>query len=282
MRAIPHQPVSGYTRTYGLIGGQITHSKSFDLHNNAFKALSIDGIYIPIETTPKNLRAVVIGLKGIETAAGFNVTAPFKESIVPLMDEMSFEAEQIGAVNTVIKTQEGHFRGENTDIDGFIESLKTFQIEPKGKKILLLGAGGAARSTIWALTKMGCAQIHVWNRHAMRLSALKTDFKKINPLLELRPTDSLGHWHHSEGLIVNCTSVGGKSTDSPWPKDLPFPKGSIVLDLIYRETELLRKAKREGCLAFDGMEMLIQQAALSFSKWTGLNPPIDEMKNDSN
>ena len=116
------------------------------------------------------------------------------------------------------------------------------------------------------------------NRSQVRVQRIITDFKNCLPRLKLAPLESLNLWGKSNGLIINCTPVGTRDTKSPWPEELPFPEKSIVMDLIYRETNLLRKAKREGLLAFDGLEMLVQQAALSFSMWTNQKPPIAEMK----
>lgn len=254
------------------------HSLSPAIHNAAFAALGLPWKYLLLPTPPSALKRVVERLKGGRWA-GANVTIPHKEAIIPYLDHLSPQAEAIGAVNTIV-VQEGKCMGHNTDATGFIHALGQQGFEPRDKRALVLGAGGAACAVTYALLQAG-AEVVVSNRTLERAEALALSFTKLlGPFpLAVRPLTKsvLGEEIERCQLLINTTSLGmaPQSQLSPWPEEVSIPAGIVVFDLVYAplETRLLQQAKAAGAQTIGGLQMLIEQGVEAFRLWTGLLPP---------
>lgn len=253
------------------------------MQNAALQAAGIDGLYIPWRVQSAGLPAAFASLRGMDNFGGANVTVPHKEQAVALVDTLTPEAAAVGAINTVV-SRDGRLLGANTDGLGFLRSLREeADFPPRGKSVVILGAGGAARSVAFSLAEAGAAPIVIINRTAERAQSL-AEF--INRTIG---TTALGVGLHDPrisislrdcALMVNTTSVGLHPNDpSPIAPHLLQP-GALVYDLIYRprETALLREAKRRGCRVIGGLGMLLYQGALAFELWTGITPSEAEMR----
>ena len=270
----------------GVIGHPLGHSLSAAIFQAAFDANSVDARYETWPTPPDELEAVVAGLRDAD-ALGANVTIPHKEAIVPLLDRLDQRAERVGAVNT-IANESGQLVGYNTDVGGFARALhEDAAFDPKGKKIAMLGSGGAARAVALALIEAAASLILVVGRTPRRTDTL---VKGLRPLTDSGITLTWGYWLDGTSLrvlpesdlIVNCTPIGtqGSETEgeSPIAADL-LPAGGTVFDLVYNppETPLLKLAKERGAKPVSGLGMLVYQAAESFQIWTGQDAPVERM-----
>ena len=258
--------LSGRTEVYGVIGYPVSHSLSPVFQNAAFSFLGIDAVYVPFEIKPEDLREALAGLKKARVR-GLNVTIPHKEAVVGLADWVSQEVEAIGAANTLLFS-EGRTLAYNTDWIGFLRSVEEI-VDLDGKRVLLLGAGGSARAVAYALKRRSC-QVYIWNRTKSRAEDLAERFG-----LEVvgSPEEILG----SVDLVVNTTSVGLRDEEKLFNYDL-LTQDHVVVDLIYRETPLIKAAREKGCLWQNGFPMLVHQGAESFRIWTGCEPPLKIMK----
>lgn len=267
-------------KVVGIIGYPLGHSVSPAMHNAAFRELGLDYEYIPFEVEPADLGEALHGLRALHIA-GFNVTIPHKEVIVPLLDEVTKLARVIGAVNTV-ENQDGTLVGYNTDAPGFIESLREDAgFDPEGKRAVILGAGGAGRAVATILAEVGAKEIviaDVIEEKARELaeylgSAMETTCKAAH----LGDLDLAG-----VDLLVNATPVGmhPKVNDSPLPAGVKIKnKKLLVYDLVYNpaDTKLLKTAKAAGCKICSGLGMLVRQGALAFTIFTGEEAPVETM-----
>ena len=257
----------------GVIGYPIGHSLSPCMHNAALRALSLDGEYSAIAVESAGLPETVRGLFA-QGFAGLNVTIPHKQAVLPLMDELANSARVIGAVNTIVK-RDGHMIGYNTDAAGFMRGLTDTGFKPTGAKVLVLGAGGAARAVVYALSDAR-ASVVVWNRTQARAERLASEFGA--DALDCLPVGTLGTFD----LIVNTTSVGMSPHSNETP--LQFPRGERppqwVYDLVYRprQTRFLREARAAGARTIGGLEMLVYQGAEAFTLWTGRAAPVGVMR----
>jgi shikimate dehydrogenase len=275
--------ISGKTKICGLIGDPVAHTMSPVMHNAAFTELALDYVYLPFRVSPEDLPRAVSGLKALN-AIGFNVTIPHKVVVVPLLDEIDPLAERIGAVNTVVN-ESGVLKGYNTDASGFLRALLESGIEPGGKSIVLLGAGGAARAIAYilaerqtGLTILNRREELDWAREIAR--NIKKDLGNEVKVFELL----VGHLAaalEKADVLVNATSVGMSpgSDISPVPAELIRP-GLAVMDIVYNpvRTKLLRDAAGAGAMTVAGLDMLVWQGALAFEKWTGRQAPFNLMK----
>ncbi len=272
---------------FGLIGYPLGHSRSPAIHTAALCELKLAGEYrlFSVPSLPEGaaelLKYATMLRKG--ELSGLNITIPHKQSILPMVDRLLPAAQAIDAVNTLVM-QDGCLIGENTDAPGFLVDLQRCapDVLQNGGRALVLGAGGAARAIIYALTGAGFEVIIA----ARRLEeAHKIASRERLSIIRLDP-DSLTGWINSTGgqisLIVNTTSVGMSPQihASPWPESVPFPTTAVVYDLVYnpRETRLSEKARQAGLRVFTGMGMLVEQAALSFELWTGQAAPRQVMR----
>jgi shikimate dehydrogenase len=275
--------ITGKTRICGLIGDPVEHTMSPAMHNAAFAELGLDCVYLPFHVKPADLVAAVNGLRAIN-ATGFNVTIPHKVTVTPLLDELDPLAQKIGAVNTVVNDN-GVLKGYNTDASGFLRALLESGYEPRGKSIVLLGAGGAARAIAYILAERD-ARMTILNRKeeldwAEGIAAnIRTDLAGDVAVFELL-TEHLEKAIGSADILINATSVGM----SPAVDASPVPAGllkseMVVTDIVYNpvETRLLREARAAGAVTVAGIDMLIWQGALAFEKWTGQKAPFSLMK----
>jgi len=277
------ESVSGNTVVCGLIGSPISHSISPLMHNAAFTHLGLDYIYVPLPVKPEALSDAIGGMRAL-SIRGLNVTAPHKVAVIPLIDEMDSLARQIGAVNTIVNN-EGELKGYNTDALGFIQVLADKGYDIKGKKIVVVGAGGAARAITFALADKG-AELTIINRRqefgwAIDLSSkLAQTFRREVNALELSDnnlTESIGE----ADLLVNATTAGMTPDIENTPVAARFlRRGMLVFDIVYSplETRLLREARQAGARTISGLDMVVAQGALSFELWTGQKAPVDIMK----
>lgn len=274
---------SDETKLFGIFGNPVQHSLSPRMHHAAFEALNLPHVYLPFRIAPDQLKEAVDAIRtlGIQ---GINVTIPHKEKIMPYLDEIDPAAKKIGAVNT-IKNEGGRLIGFNTDGKGFVASLIESGLNPADQAILLIGAGGAAKSVAMALLAAGSTEIHIRTRRATAGENLATRLQSISPHSKITAsTDTSGKeislQTHKPVLLINSTPLGMQSTDA-----LPFPPAQIkaqwtVADLIYRpyETPLLLAAKKIGASTIPGLGMLLHQGTLAFEIWTGLKAPVTIMR----
>ncbi|MFA5393749.1 MAG: shikimate dehydrogenase [Candidatus Ratteibacteria bacterium] len=265
-------------KVVGILGYPIGHTLSPLFQNAAFKASGIKADYVVFEVEPKDLKDALTVIRSPEFL-GVNLTIPHKEKAILFLDKISTMAKKCGSVNTVVN-QNGKLRGETTDGLGFILSLKEAGVAPEKKRILLAGAGGAARSVAFALAETG-ADIYLTNRTVEKGEKLVSDLKDCYPRNTVvyipfsEKSDALRR--KKIDILINATSVGLTTEEELFrPKDLT--EKLIVCDLIYnRQTLLLRSAQKLGLKTVDGLGMLIHQGALSFRLWTGKTAPIKKM-----
>jgi shikimate dehydrogenase len=276
--------IKATTKIFGIFGHPVEHSLSPVMHNAAFLELRLDCIYVAFDVPPDELASATRAIRSLGIR-GVNVTIPHKESIIPFLDEISSEASHTGAVNS-ITNENGMLKGYNTDVHGFSRAIKEdLGVEPKGFRVFLLGAGGAARAVLTALGMNGSKEIYIINRTYDKARKLASDFEKHFERLSiyaysLDDMSSVQMSLKSADLLVNASSSG---MDGIKPIDLNLEllkKGAMVYDLVYkpRETTLVKNAKELGLRAAGGLSMLLHQGAKSFEIWTGNNAPIDVMR----
>ena len=271
------------TKLFGVIGHPIDHSLSPVMHTAAFRAMRLDALYGAFDVPPASIRPVLraLILSGVE---GLNVTVPLKEAVLPLMDRLDRSAAAIGAVNTIV-IRDRRAVGHNTDAFGFLMALKSdLRLRPRGLRVLLLGAGGAARAVAWALAEAGVRELWVANRHGAANDQLIRSLRRSGCLppnhvtLPLVP-GAIKCVLPDADLLVNATSVGMRP-DDPSPVPLShLRRHTAVMDLVYhRQTALVASARRRGCVAAGGLSMLLYQGAESLRLWFKRSPPMTAMR----
>lgn len=264
-----------------LFGHPVGHSLSPLMQNAAFRHLGLDMKYTARDVEPHELAAAVAGLRS-PLARGANLTLPHKQGVLSLLDEIEPEAARIGAVNTVVN-EGGRLLGHNTDLGGFLSALRLVRTGgAAGVDCLVLGAGGAARAVVAALVKDGAVHVWVANRTKERAVALSeaADGWGTTAVCGLSLAD-VPSVTGSCDVVVNATSLGLPDAVKDLPLDVDtLHSGQVLVDLVYgtEPTPLVEAARRKGLLAIDGKEMLVQQAALSFRLWTGINAPLEVMR----
>jgi shikimate dehydrogenase len=250
--------ITGRTKITGLFGHPVEHTLSPAMHNAAFSHLGLDYCYLPFVVRPESLGKAVDSVRALNLA-GVNVTVPHKEAVIRFLDEVNEEASFIGAVNTVVN-REGRLTGYNTDGRGFMRSLEENGIEISGKRLLIVGAGGASRAIGYYLSeKAKSLSIHDIDKN--KLSRLVSDLSQIRKnVTEATALAGLDEFD----IFVNA--VSGLSSDQ------------TVCDLIYKKTALLEAAAEKGCRTMDGLGMLLWQGVLAFELWTSVFPPVDIMR----
>ncbi len=257
------------TRIFGITGHPLGHSLSPLMHNDAFGFVGINAVYLYFPS--QDIKAVVRGMKAL-SIRGLSVTIPHKQTVCACVDELEPIAAKIGAANTLMNI-DGRITGYNTDVYGAISALKEKVKDIRGKRVLLIGAGGAARAIGFALVDEG-ADIIIANRTETRGKSLAKDLNGDFLSLEKLPAG----WAN---IIIQTTSVGMfPKVDACLVPGVMLKKGMIVMDVIYNplETKLLRLAKEKGCITIGGLEMFIRQGARQFMIWTGKEPPIKRMR----
>lgn len=265
------QLITGKAKIAAVLGWPIEHSRSPLLHNFWLQRYQIDGAYIPLAVKVEDFKNVIQGMK----AAGFkgcNVTIPHKEAAYQCCDIVDETAKKMGSVNTLWFTEDGKIHGTSTDGDGFVANLKDADVTLTDKKILILGAGGAARSVAYSLIQDG-AQITITNRTLQRAEQLVRDLG-AGQIIEWQSwIKELGQFD----VLVNTTSLGMEGKDD-YLFDLQHAsKDLVVTDIVYvpRVTPLLEAAELKGLKTVEGLGMLLHQARLGFTKWFGVDPAVD-------
>ena len=271
--------LDGYTRLAAVVANPIKHSISPFIHNTAFEATATNGVYVAWEIETSDLEQTIRNIRRYQMF-GINLSMPYKEQVIPYLDELSDEARLIGAVNTVVN-HDGILIGYNTDGKGFFKSLPSFTIT--GKKMTLLGAGGAAKSIFAQAILDGANQISVFVRESSmektksyldRLeeqTGFKVDLYALEDVSELQARIA------ESDLLVNATSVGMDGQSSPVPESIVLPETILVADIIYKpfETPFLKWARSQGNPGVNGLGMLLHQAAEAFQLWTGKEMPTE-------
>jgi shikimate dehydrogenase len=279
---------TGHARLYGLIGRPVSHSLSPAMHEAAFHAQGMNCRYHAFHVEPEALPAAVAGLKALGVA-GFNVTIPHKEAIMPLLDEVAENARLVGAVNTVV-CRNGRLVGYNTDGWGFLCALEEEGVRPSGMRAVVLGAGGAARAIASHLILAGAAHVAVLNRTVAKAEALVASLTEAlqegrSAPRHLPPFVAGGldaeALIRQADLVVNCTALGmGElAAESPLPAISWLRTGAVVYDTVYRpaQTRLMREALAHGCRAIGGLGMLVHQGACAWEYWFGRRGPTATM-----
>lgn len=278
--------ISGKTKVCGLIGDPVEHSMSPAMHNAAFRELGLDYVYLPFRVKKEEVGKAIDGMRALNLR-GLNVTIPHKVTVMPLLDELDPLAEKIGAVNTIVNN-DGVLRGYNTDAGGFLRALLAKGIEPEGKSVAVIGAGGAARAITFILADKK-ARLVIFNRieeleWAKDLAGRITQtFGQKVEALELN-RKNLAKALGKADVLVNATSVGmsPNTSDTPVKADLLRP-GLAVYDIVYNptKTRLLREAEAVNAKTIGGLDMLVGQGALAFEMWTGQKAPVELMKREA-
>ena len=253
-------------KKYLVIGNPIEHSLSPKLHNHWLKENNINAIYDKIKIEDKEIKNFIQDIKN-QKISGCNVTIPFKRSVIPFLDKLSLEAKQTDSVNT-ITFDDGNLVGHNTDISGFEKAIKNLNFNMKGKKVLILGAGGVVPSIIFALKKMDVSEIIISNRTRQKAENLKMLFNYLN-IVEWGILPELD-------VIINATSLGLKNETI----NIDFSnigKNKLFYDVIYNpnETIFLKQGKEFGNLSENGKLMFLYQASEAFKLWHGIEPKIN-------
>jgi shikimate dehydrogenase len=274
--------LSGKTKICGLIGDPVGHSLSPSLQNAAFQRLGLDYVYVVFRVTRENLEDAILGTRSLGFC-GLNVTMPHKIDVIQYLDELDETAKNIGSVNTILN-RNGVLIGYTTDGTGFLEALIYNGVNPSGKKIVLLGAGGASRSVSFTLAKEA-GELVILNRTLRRAEILVSDLTSLLGKSRAVRAGRLSNKSLKEELgdadiLVNATSVGMHPKETSTPVDASFLRPSLVVfDLVYEpiETRLLKEARRIGAKTIDGLVLLVHQGAASFEIWTGKKAPIEVM-----
>lgn len=264
-----------------LIGHPVEGSLSPAMHNAAFRAMNLDAIYVQVDVLEKNLADAMNGIRAMDIA-GFNVTIPHKIRVMDFLDELDGSAKSTGAVNTVVNRR-GKLVGFNTDGEGALRALRPAVTSFRGKRIVLLGAGGGARGIAMSLVKAG-AELTITNRTIERAKALASVIEqKTKTKVSVVPIQkpSLKKAIKEADILINATSVGmSPDVDRTLATADMMHRGLIVNDIVYKplKTRLLKEARKAGAKTVGGLGMLVNQGALSFEIWTGKLAPVNVME----
>ena len=265
------------SKSFAVIGDPIDHSLSPNIHSAAFREMNLDSSYIAYRIPKGELEEGIEGLKKIKID-GFNVTVPHKVEMMKYLDKVDESCSLIGAVNTVTN-KEGLLKGYNTDMDGFLEPFKKRKLNIENTKVLLLGAGGAARAIVAAFAKNKAKKITIANRtieKAENLSELSKKMRLDSKAINIKDVkDSAKDYD----IIVNATSIGLGNESSAISLDSINDK-TIVYDIVYMpmHTDFIKKAKEKNAVIIFGYEMLLGQAARAFEIWHNMEAPYNAMK----
>ena len=259
--------INAQTDLYCIFGSPVGHSKSPAIQNMLFSEYGINAAYLAFE--PENMKSGVAAVRSLKIK-GVSVTIPFKEEVIRYLDETDDEAWRIGAVNTIV-LQSGILKGYNTDCFGAVAPLRDFGIS--GKRIGIVGAGGAARAAGFGLNGEN-GEVTVVNRSSGKGKKLAADLD-----CRFLPLEEIGRQEFD--ILINTTPSGmfPNTGESPVPDHVLQP-GMVVMDMVYNpvETRLLEQANHRGCYTISGIEMFICQGAKQFELWTGIFPSIDKLR----
>ena len=279
--------ITGHTELIGLMAYPIRHSSSPAMHNAAFAKLGLDYAYLAFEIDNDSLEGAVQGIRSLKLV-GSNVSMPNKTVVHKYLDKLSPAAEMCGAVNTIVN-EDGVLTGHITDGTGYMMSLKDNGVDVIGKKMTIVGAGGAATAIEIQAALDGVTEISIFNRKDEFWANAEETVRKINEktnckaqLFDLADLDKLKEEIASSYLFTNATGMGMKPLEGQtYIPDKSFLRPDLIVsDVVYypRETELLRMAKEVGCKTMNGLGMMLFQGAAAFKMWTGEDMPIEYMK----
>jgi shikimate dehydrogenase len=263
-----------HQRFVGVLGWPLDHTLSPVIHNAAFRSAGIDCVYLAWPVPPEYLEDAVSGLRALG-ATGANLTMPHKQVVIDHLDELSDDARALGAVNTIHRVGE-RLIGHNTDVSGFREFIEEDSgIQVAGRTAAVVGAGGAARAVVKALSQLGAGEIVILARHPEQGAELVTIGGSITSIEDLGLAEGV---IEGADLVINATPVGMDGSGDPIAA-APFRSGQVVVDLIYSPptTPLMARARRSGADVWGGLGMLVRQAAGSFLIWTGRHPSLETM-----
>lgn len=294
--------ITGRTKVVGIFGDPVVHSLSPAMHNAAFEAMGLDYVYVPFHVKLDNnadLKKAVDGIRAMNIR-GVNVTIPHKEKVAKFLDDLHESAEYVGAVNTIVNDN-GRLIGYNTDVYGYINGLeadlelqgiKDFSL--RGKKAVILGAGGSARAILAGLYLEGFDSVIIANRDVKRARKLisganekkvkneliRGGWKKISEKARVVLLKDVSSHLHDADILINTTPVGMMGIGTLDIDLDKLPAHALVSDIVYTplETEFLRRAKRQGLKTVSGLSMLVFQGAEAFELWTGKKAPVDIMR----
>lgn len=275
--------ISGRTGICGIIGDPIEHTMSPVMHNAAFKNKGVDCVYLAFRVKKEELGQAIDGMRALNIR-GLNVTIPHKVAVIQFLDELDTLADKIGAINTIVNSN-GVLKGYNTDATGFLQALLERGIEPKGKRVVILGAGGASRAISFILAERGSSLVvlnRTWDKARVCADRISEIFQSEATALKLN-RENLATALSQADILVNTTSVGMNPdiNQTPVTSNLLKP-GLIVFDIVYNpiKTRLQREAEVAGATVISGLDMLVWQGALVFEKWTGLKAPVELMREE--
>ena len=272
--------ISGTTSLIGLLGNPVKHSKSPLIQNTALEALGLNHVYMAFEVEDGKLKESLEALK-VLGAVGGNIT-----KIIEYLDDISSEDRIIGSINTIKIHENGRITGYNTDGIGFVKSLEENKVEFKGKKIVIAGAGGAAKAIATQLAFNGVGEVVIFNRTLEKakkiIDVINKSVSSCKATAKVMDETDLVEEIKDAAVLVNCTSIGMKATidQAIISSSAQLPKDVFVADIIYdpEQTKLLKIAEEAGCRYMNGLMMLIWQGAISFNIWTGKDMPVDLIK----
>lgn len=268
-------------KIYAVIGDPVAHSLSPPMHNRAFQSLGMDAEYLAVEVKNEELANFAEEARG--RLAGFNITVPHKTAIISCLDSISKQAEISRSVNTV-SISDGKLAGDSTDGYGLQTAIyENFAVMTEGSSFMLVGAGGSSRAVSFHFLFNGLEKLFIVNRSWDRVSELVRDLRetfgdhKVDFCL-LEDDRKMTEFSEASDVIIQTSSLGLRSSD-PSPLDRKyFISGKSYYDTIYKNTQFLRYALEKGCRHADGRSMLLHQGVRSFEIWTGITPPVEEMR----
>ncbi|MCI7291446.1 MAG: shikimate dehydrogenase [Methanobrevibacter woesei] len=271
--------IKGSTKVVGLIGEPVEHSFSPPMHNEAFKTLGLDYVYVPFNVSPDNLKSAIEGANSLNIQ-GLNVTIPHKINVIKYLKELDPIAELIGAVNTI---DFKNLKGYNTDGIGCIRAIEEVT-KIKDKNIVVAGAGGAARAIVFYLAKYGAEDVNILNRNLKKAENLASDLLASNLISNVNSSDisEISKFISDADILIDTTPIGmhPNVSDEPIVKAADIHEELVVNDIVYNpnETVLLKEAIKANAKVVYGIKMLLYQGAESFKIWTGREAPIDVME----
>ncbi len=277
--------IKGSIRLVGLIGRKIEYTLSPLMHNTLFHSMQLDYVYLPLPVEPEHLDKAVNALR-VFNFAGVNITIPYKEKVLPMLDDVSDEAKRIGAINTINVEENGILKGYNTDVHGFLDSLKEeMDFTPEGVKVVIIGAGGAGRAIAFGCALNNAQRICLIDVDIPHLRSLAKDLNTLEnaPDIAILSADdsNISHELASADLVVNATPIGIKPGEGAPISLESVNSGAVVFDAIYalKETGTIRAAREAGVnKAINGLGMLVHQGARAFELWTGYKPDVSLMR----
>ncbi|TCK98373.1 shikimate dehydrogenase [Natranaerovirga hydrolytica] len=265
--------VSGRSKIYGVIGNPVEHTLSPELHNTFGKLTKNTLVYVPFKVEKDKVKEALEGLWACNVQ-GFNVTVPFKQDVIPFLDGIDEEAQRIGAVNTMLRTEKG-YKGFNTDINGLHKSITSEGFTLKDEKVIILGAGGGSKAATYMCAREGAKSIYIINRSQETAQSVKDSVIKYYPNadIQLLTPQDYQSLPKDQYIAIQTTPVGMSTyiEQAIIEVDDFYKNIKFAVDMIYEpeETLFLRKVRANGGQGINGLKMLVYQAVLSFEIWTG-------------